>query len=406
MTERTGSADRPAADEHEGLRQDILARTAGLHPLVEKYAAQGEEMRRIPNEVVNALTEAGAFRLLQPRRFGGAEAGLTELVDMSSDLAHADGSTSWVTMIIAVTNWLACLFPDKAQAEVFGVDPDAKVAGAAAPTGTGRRTEGGWIVSGRWPYSSGSWHATWAVVGVLLLDDDQQVTDQTLALIPTDELIVEDTWFNSGMRATGSNTLSGQDIFVPAHRVLSVPRAAEGDRPATASRQGLYSAAFGPMLSVCLAAPVLGLGEAALQWTIQQAAVKPLSFTVHGRQADSVGVQNLIGRAALRLRSARLHLRDVAAEVDTAAEEGRSLTYGERGRIKAQTAHAVEESLAAIDTLLTVHGAGAFADASPLQRMWRDANAAARHAGLNPAVAQEVYGKHLLGVDETVSLMV
>jgi 3-hydroxy-9,10-secoandrosta-1,3,5(10)-triene-9,17-dione monooxygenase len=392
--------------DREMAARGLIAATADVRPLISKYADQSENNRRLPDEVVEALASTGAFRLLTPRRFGGMEADLRTLVDMSALLGEADGSTAWTAMILSVTNWLACLFPDQAQEDVFGADPDARVAGAAAPTGTGQRTAGGWTVSGRWPYCSGSWHATWAAVGVLLLDDAGEVADQVLALIPTSELVIEDTWFNVGMRATGSNTLSGKDIFVPEHRVLSMPRAAEGDRPTSASKRGLYSAALGPMLSVCLAAPLLGLGDAALRWTAEQGRAKALSFTVHRRQADSVGFQTQIGQAAVRLRTARLHLDDVAAEVDAAAQAGCPLSYGDRARIKAQTAHAAQQILAALDSLVSAHGAGAFVDDRPLQRMWRDANAAARHAGLNPAVAHEVYGKDILGVDERVSLMV
>jgi alkylation response protein AidB-like acyl-CoA dehydrogenase len=195
-------------------------------------------------------------------------------------------------MIIAVTNWLACLFPDKAQEEVFGADPDARVTGVAAPTGTAEKAPGGWRLNGRWSYNSGSPYATWAAVGALLKDDGGAVVDQALVLIPAGDLAVEDTWHMAGMKGTAGNTLTAQDVFVPEHRVLSVPATAEGARVRSHTEETLYGSTFGPMLLLCLVGPLLGLGRAALDTVREVAAVKPLSFTTHSRQADSVGAFN------------------------------------------------------------------------------------------------------------------
>ncbi|CAL9355582.1 Flavin-dependent monooxygenase, oxygenase subunit HsaA [Streptomyces sp. enrichment culture] len=357
------------------------------------------------SEVVEAMAEAGVFRLLTPERFGGHQTDLRTLTAVSETLGQGDGSTAWVGMIIAVTNWLASLFPDQAQEDVFGADPDARVTGVAAPTGMGEPVEGGWRVTGRWSYNSGAPYATWAAVGALLKDEAGAVADQALVLIPAAELSIEDTWHTAGMRATASDTLTAEGVFVPAHRVLSVPAAAEGAYPRTADDGALFSSAFGPMLTLCLAGPILGMGKAALDMVIDQAGSKPLSFTIHGRQADSVGVQTQVAEAALQLETARLHLYAAADEVDRSAAEG-PLDYTARTRLRAQVGYAAQQVLAAINSLLNVHGASAFAEASPLQRIWRDANTAARHAGLVPAVGYEVYGKSLLGLGERVSLMV
>ncbi|MFC3572086.1 acyl-CoA dehydrogenase family protein [Streptomyces yaanensis] len=208
------------------------------------------------------------------------------------------------------------------------------------------------------------------------------------------------------MRATASNTLIAQDVFVPEHRVLSVPAAAEGVYPRTLRDALLYASAFGPMLILCLVGPLLGLGKAALGTVVGDATAKPLSFTVHGRQADSVGVQMQVAEAALKLETARLHTYRAADEVDQAARSGRPLDYSARTYIRARAGLAAQHVLEAISTLLNAHGSSGFADDRPLQRVWRDANVAARHAGLVPAVGLEVYGKTLLGVSERVSLMV
>ncbi|WP_432042930.1 acyl-CoA dehydrogenase family protein [Streptomyces cadmiisoli] len=395
-----GTANVPSTEQ---IRAELVERARALQPLLRARAAQGESDRVVPQEVIDELAAAGVFRLLTPRRFGGYETDLRTLTEVSEALGEADGSTAWTAMIISVTNWLASLFPDKAQEEVFGADPDARVTGVAAPTGMGRRVPGGWIVSGKWSYNSGAPYATWAAVGALLQDEAGQVVDQALVLVPASELVIEDTWHTAGMKATASNTLVGQDVFVPEHRVLSVPAAAQGSYPRSLREdEPLYSSVFGSMLLLCLAGPLLGLGKAALDAVTEAAPHKPLSFTVHARQADSVGVQIQVAEAALGLRTARLHVYDAVDLIDL---RGGSLDHAARTQVRAQAGYAAQQVLAAVGTLLNVHGAGAFAESNPLQRIWRDANVAARHAGLVPAVGLEAYGKTLLGIGEPVSLM-
>lgn len=395
----------PSVPAETDTRSELVAAIAALQPLLREHAARGDSDRAVPAEVIRALSDAGVFRLLTPKRYSGHEADLRTLTAVSEVLGEADGSAAWVAMIISVTNWLASLFPDQAQDEVFGADPDARVTGVAAPTGVGERVPGGWQVTGRWTYNSGAPYATWAAVGALLKDDNGAVADQALVLIPASQLVMEDTWHTAGMRGTASNTLVGESVFVPEHRVLSVPAASEGHYPRTAREEVLYGASFGPMLLLCLLGPLLGLGKAALDVVVHAAASKPLSFTVHGRQSDSVGIQLQVAEAAMKIETARLHTHQATVQVDQAAAAG-PLDYPARTRLRAQAGYAARQIIEAIAILLDAHGASAFAETSILQRIWRDANTAARHAGLIPAVGLEVYGKTLLGVNERVSLMV
>ncbi|MFI9542841.1 acyl-CoA dehydrogenase family protein [Streptomyces sp. NPDC052016] len=394
--------DMESLQQEISSREEIIERARALQPLLRTHAQRGEAERAVPAEVVDALTEAGIFRMLTPKRFGGYETDLRTLTEVSEALGEADGATAWTAMIVTVTNWLASLFPDEAQEEVFGADPDARVTGVAAPTGMGRRVPGGWMVTGKWSYNSGAPYATWAAVGALLQDENGAVVDQALVLIPASELLLEDTWYTAGMRGTASNTLIGRDIMVPDHRVLSVPAAAQGTYPrSNREEEFLYTLPFGSMLLLCLTGPLLGLGKAALDMVTASAEDKPLSFTVHGRQADSVGVQIQLAEAALSLRTARLHVLDAVNQIDRG-----DMDYGQRTQVRAQAGYAAQQVLNAINTLLNVHGASSFAEANPLQRIWRDANVAARHAGLVPTVGYEAYGKMLLAINEPVSLMV
>ena len=203
--------------------EELVARVKALQPLLRKNAAQGEADRRVVEESIQALTEAGLFKVAVPKRYGGYETSMRTMLDVSAAVAEADGGAAWVVTLVNVCNWLTGLFPERAQDEVFGADPDAKVSGVLAPTAETRRVEGGFRVTGRWYYNSGSWHATWAALGIPITDEQGKVVDQGAALMPTSELTLEDTWFVAGMKSSGSNCLVAEDVFVPDHRIMSVP---------------------------------------------------------------------------------------------------------------------------------------------------------------------------------------
>ncbi|MFH8467020.1 acyl-CoA dehydrogenase family protein [Streptomyces sp. NPDC017991] len=386
--------------------EDFVARAAALRPLLREHAVSTETGRRIPDPVIDALADAGLFKLATPRRYGGHQTSMRTMLDVSATLAEGDGSTSWVVTLVNVCNWLTSLFPSKAQDDVFGANPDARVTGVLSPTATAARVDGGWQVSGRWYYNSGSSHSDWAVLGVPLTDESGAVVDQGLALAPRSDLTLEDTWFVAGMKGTASNCLVAEDIFVPEHRVMSVPAAIEGRYPTEHTDEVLSRSAFVPILALVLAGPQLGLGRAALEYVTEKASRKPISYTFYETQAESVAVQLQIAEAALRIDTATLHARRAASEIDQAAQQGTYLGFTQRARVRADTGWAIQNVLEAINTLVSVHGAGSFADVNPLQRIWRDANTAGRHAVAAPTVAFEVYGKALLGIDEKITPLV
>jgi alkylation response protein AidB-like acyl-CoA dehydrogenase len=385
---------------------ELVARVEALRPLLAGNASDGERDRRVAEESIRALTEAGLFKLAVPKRYGGYETSLRTLLEVSAAVAEADGGTSWVLTLINGSAWLAGLFPGLAQDEVFGTDPEAKVSGVISPTAETRKVPGGWRVSGKWFYNSGSWHATWAVLGIPVTDAEGTVVDQGAALIPTSELELQDTWFVAGMRSSGSNCLIAEDVFVPEHRVLRVAAAITGDCPTEYTDEALYRSALMPFLSLILAGPQLGLGRAALAYALSKAASKPISYTFFATQRESVGFQLQIAEAARLIDTAHLHAFRAADAVDEAAARGEYPDFLARARTRSDTGYVAECITRAIDILLSAHGAGSFAETNPLQRIWRDSATAARHAIVSPAVSYEVYGKALLGVTDSITPMV
>jgi alkylation response protein AidB-like acyl-CoA dehydrogenase len=384
---------------------ELVARARALQPLLREHAAKTDADRRVPAECIDALGEAGLFKVAVPKRYGGYATTLRAMLDVSAAVAEGDGSAGWVVALVNVCNWLTALFPEQAQQEVFA-EPQPRVTGVLTPSATTSKVDGGWRVSGRWYFNSGSWWSTWAVLGVPLTDENGEVVDQGLVLIPAADLVIEDVWYVAGMRGTASNCLVATDVFVPSHRVMSVPAAIEGSYPTPFTDEALFRSAFVPVLTLVLAGPQLGMGQAALDLVTDKAAKKPISYTFFETQAESVAFQLQIADAATKIDAASLICYRAAADIDDAAARGEYLEYRIRARVRADTGYAVQNVVEALTILMNAHGAGGFADSSPLQRIWRDANVAARHAVVSPTIGFEVYGKALLGVEEKITPLV
>jgi alkylation response protein AidB-like acyl-CoA dehydrogenase len=383
---------------HAPTLEELLLRIEQTKPILTANVEETEANRRIAQANIDALTDAGAFKVTVPRRFGGYEMTIREKLEVSAAVAEACGSTGWVVALTNVCNWMASVLPDQAQQDIFGADPDAKVAGVLNPSAEVRKVEGGYQVSGQWPWASGSWHADWGLVGIVVPDEAGEPVDQALAFIPMGELSIKETWFVAGMKGTGSNTIIAEDVFVPQHRLHSVPRAIENDYATEHTEEALYRSSFIPVLTLILAGPQLGLGRAALRFVMDKAPKRGISYTKFERQTDSTAFQLQIANAATLIDTAHLHAFRAAADIDDAAAAGEKLSYVRRARVRADTAYAITKIREAIDALLSAHGASSFAEVSPLQRIWRDSNTAGRHAVVDPLVNQEVYGKALLGI--------
>ncbi|BAH53592.1 oxidoreductase [Rhodococcus opacus] len=389
----------PSADE-------IVGRVRDLQPMLAKNSAQGEADRRVVEESITALTDAGAFKIAQPRRYGGYETSMRTMLDVSAAVGEADGGTAWVVTLCNVCAWLTGLFPEQAQDDVWADTPDAKVSGVLSPTSEAVKVEGGFKVTGRWYYNSGSWHASWAVLGIPITNADGEVIDQGLALIPRTDLGFEETWFVAGMKSSGSNCLIATDVFVPEHRIMPVPAAIGGDYATEHTDEILYRSAFVPLLSLVLAGPQLGLGRKALELVTAKADTKAISYTFYTAQSDSVAFQLQIAEAAMLIDTAHLHAYRAADDIDAAAARGVYPDVIARSRVRADTGWVLDHITKAINILVSAHGAGSFGENNPLQRIWRDSNVAARHAVTLPAVNYEVYGKALLGRDDQITPLI
>lgn len=400
-----GDGGAPASPTAGTLRADLVDRARALVPLLTRNATRTEADRRVPDDSIRAIQDAGLFRIMVPRRFGGSETDIRTSIAVARELAMGCGSTAWVLSLINACAWITGIGTDRLQQDVWAENPDARVAGALAGEAQSRRVDGGLVVSGRWPWSSGCQHADWGLVGVPIVDAAGTVVDRGLALIPMPELGIEDTWFVAGMKGTGSNTLVARDVTVPDHRILPLSRLLAGDHPTPHKSEALYRTAFVPVAALILIGPQLGLATSALEFVMEKAGRRGIAYTSYDTQAAAPTVQLAIARAAMLIETAHLHADRAAADIDAAARAGRTLSLVERARIRMETGYIAETAREAIRILCSAHGASAFAETCPLQRIWRDSEVASRHAMVNPEINSEIYGRALLGADPITNLV-
>ena len=296
---------------------------------------------------------------------------------------------------------------DQAQKDVWASNPATRIAGVFAPTATSRWAEGGLHVTGKWGWASGCLHSQWAFVGVPVVDKAGATVDQGMAIIPMSELTIEDTWFVAGMKGSGSNTLVAENVFVPEHRIMSVPKVFSGNAPTPHKEEALYRSAFVPVAG---ARPrrSSARSRASRARLRHRESAQARHLLHHVRKpddrADGAGWPSR--RRRCLVDTAHFHAYRAAADIDDAAREGRQMTYTERARVRMDTGYVARTAREAIRILCSAHGASTFADSSPLQRIWRDSEVASRHAVVNPEISTEIYGRALLGITEGVSPLV
>jgi alkylation response protein AidB-like acyl-CoA dehydrogenase len=386
--------------------EELVGRAAALRPILEANAGGGEVDRRVAQASIDAMTEAGLFRIMTPKRYGGYETDIRTHLATAAEIAKGDGAAGWVTGLTNVCAWLVGVLPERAQDEVWGDSPDTRTAGVTAPTATTTRVAGGLRVTGSWAWASGSLHAHWGLGGVPVVNEEGEMIDQALAFFPMADATIEDTWFMTGMRATGSNTIVANNMFVPDHRLLSLPASLGGVYGTEHKDEVLYRSAIVPVLAIILVGPMLGMATRALEIVIEQAGTKGIAYTGYQPQSSSVTFQYQLAEAASKIETAHLHAYRAADVIDADARAGRWPDRISRARARQDTGWVARHCREAVDVLMTIGGAGSFAESSPLQKIWRDLNTCARHVIVTPAVNQEIFGRALLDVEETATPLV
>ena len=382
-----------------GTAEELLARARALTPIVAERAAETERLRELPRATTADFRRTGIHRVHQPARFGGAEAPLRYGIDIITEVGKGCASTAWVLVQNVVHNLMVAQWPDQAQRDVWGEQPDALLSGILIPgVGRARRVSGGYVLSGRWPFVSGVNVCDWAMF-TALVRNEQGVTEDRHFLIPRREFEIVDTWHTVGLRGTSSNDVIVNEVLIPEHRSITVEDLKGGSRSpgskvntATVFRCPLY-AVFG----LFIASAPMGAAEGTVAHYITQAK-KRVALMSGGALAQYTTQQVRVAEASTAVETARMLLRSAADEAMAIVESGRLPTDEERTKFRCHAAYAGKLMTSAVTTVWEAGGGTVMYDANPISRGFRDVMSANRHTTQNWDQNAAAHGRVKLGL--------
>jgi indole-3-acetate monooxygenase len=363
-------------------------------------AAEGERGRKLSHPVVDAMVEAGFFRLCVPRSVGGGEADVATLIAVCEELARGDAAAGWCIAVMSTAGMVAGYIPEDAAREIYGA-PTSVVGGVFAPRGRALPEGDGYRVSGRWPFSSGVDHCDWLLGGCIVERDGNPELleggrpDVRLCLFPASEAEVIDTWSVSGLRATGSHDIALRDTVVPAVRTASVIS------QAPVAQGPLYAFPVFGLLALTIAGVALGIARAAIDDLVELAGGKTPTASTR-KLAERATTQSEIARAEAGLRAARSFLYGAVDDAWKAAAAGATVSVEQRVALRLAATHATTASAGAVDAAYDLGGGTSIYETSSLQRRFRDVHAATQHMLVGTAT-WELAGRLLLGLPTDVA---
>jgi indole-3-acetate monooxygenase len=383
------------------MSADPVSAVGSLTQMIREECAVGDRTRAIPEAVVDALRDAGVFRLLAPSSIGGAETDPLTFLRVVEEVSYADGSAGWCTMIGGCYATFGGMLPPEGAREIFG-DPATISAGNFRPDkGMADEVDGGYRVSGRWELASGSSHADWYIAGAMIMRDGAPVTGpdgrprMREFFFPASEAQVIDTWESTGLRGTASHDYEVQDVFVPEHRTLWFQEPPSEHGP-------LYRMPPVAMFATFIAAVQLGIARHAIDAFVELATTK-IPTMAQTLLADRVTAQATLGRARALQSSARVYVENALQGLWDRVAVGHAPTLADRADLWLAAAHAGHSAHAAVDMLYTAAGATAIYSSSPLDRCLRDARTALQHV-CTQEVHFELAGRHALERDALASV--
>ncbi|MER5861924.1 acyl-CoA dehydrogenase family protein [Kitasatospora sp. NPDC002040] len=351
-----------------------------------RYAQFAQQERTLHPEVHAALVHAGFARHFAPQRLGGAGGGFAELLAAVALVGEECASAAWWASLQAAHARLAGQLPEAARNDIWGDGPDPALAAAVVPpAGELTPVPGGALLSGRWSAASGVDHAQWVLLAVP--GREPGIEHHRVLVVPRADIRVHDSWYTSGMRGTGSRTLSVDGVFVPEHRIMARTSMARGSTEPGADH--CHRLPYQLVAALLFAAPALGAARGALRaWT----DLTRQRLTPQGASAlAGADAQDLLARSSGRIDAAGLLLERAARRADSATPDPAAVALNLR-----DVAAAVDLLVEAVEQLLRRGGLRAQTEDCPLQRHWRDIHAIAAHAALQPATAAEAYGALVL----------
>ncbi|MEP7349950.1 MAG: acyl-CoA dehydrogenase family protein [Sphingorhabdus sp.] len=362
----------------------LVEQARAMVPTLRERETQAIRDRQVSGETIIAFQQAGFFKILQPKRFGGYEMSPAVYCEVAKTLAEGCMGSAWVYGVIAVHNWQLALFDPQAADDVWEEDPSVLISSSYMPAGKVTKVDGGYRLSGRWAFSSGSQHCSWVILGANMMADDSDGQPEPYNfLLPRSDYDILDTWNVMGLCPTGSNDIVVDDVFVPAHRVLREKDMFNIACPGHAlSKSSLYRIPFAQLFNRTVSTTSLGSLRRALEVFVENTRQKRATYTGL-RLAGDTTIQEAVADVMLTLNDLELRLSSDLSELECRSESG-DWPIERRAQLGHHTTAMVSKCVEAIDKLMLFSGGKAIYSGNAIQRAFLDIHCARAHVANNP----------------------
>ena len=373
-------------------REELVARARDLIPLLRERADEDEANRTINPDTIRRIKDAGLFRILQGKRWGGYELGQRAFAEVQMALAEGDMSVGWVYGVVGLHSMHVCLLDDRAGEDVWGRDSSILVASPYMPGGVAKRVPGGFEISGRWSYSSGCDHCEWTFLGGLVEGDPQ---DYRSFLMPREDAKIVDTWFTTGLAATGSQDIVVEKAFVPEYRTHKFSDGFAGTNPGRAVNDGpLFSMPFMLVFFRAITSPQIGALQALLDLFRTYAKDKVFMGSKTAKDPDA---QVAVAEATSGIAEMKQTMFANFEIMSEYAARGEMPPIEMRQMFRYQSARVAERCIRLAEALIQVSGGGGVYNRTNMGRIYRNMLTARQHAAAQYRLYGRAYGDLLLG---------
>ncbi|MBD2859567.1 acyl-CoA dehydrogenase family protein [Spongiibacter sp. KMU-158] len=371
----------------------MMAAIEELKPLLRERVPQTRELRKVPQESIDALQEMGFFLALQPKRYGGLEMSPQEFFKMQIALAEACMSTAWAGGIIAIHALQVAMMDDRAQQAVWGESIHTRVSSSYAPLGKVEVVDGGFKLSGRWGWSSGGDHCTWVLVGAIVPGEGYRTF-----LVPRGDYELVDTWHSMGLEGTGSNDIVIAGCFVPDYMTHKQSDGFAGTNPGLAVNDApLYKLPWAQSFIRVVSTPAIGACKATVD-LYKHAVLNKAS----GDPTKLAGDTQVVERIAAALNGIDEMEAILFRNFDrmmAQVEAGEDISIEDRVLYRYQASMVISKSIGIVDSLFEVAGGHSVFTNSEIQQRFRDVHTARAHVANNPTGFARNLGGVALGME-------
>lgn len=376
--------------------EELVRRARELGPVLRERAKKCEEMRCMPPETAKAFRDAGFFRILQPKAYGGYEYWPTVFYAVLQELARHCASSAWSLGVLGVHNWEVGMMDPKIAKDLWSANPDTLFSSSYAPFGKAHRVEGGYRVEGRWSWSSGCDLASWVILGAAVEMDNGEVDHLALLVESGDYEIDHSSWNSVGMAGTGSKDIIVKGAFVPAYRVHNITHTYQMIDPGRATfTADTYKLAFGSVFAFVLASILIGIADSALEFYIEYIGKRTNAYNGTGFKEDAVA-QQILADAHSLVDGAHLRYKRNFEEMEDFVARSEEVPFARRVFYKWDAANIAKQCRDAVNLLTQGCGGSVFNADVPMQRFFRDANVAANHLFINHQKSSVNFGAFIL----------